>query len=419
MNSIKFFDKLYVIVGIPWLFLMLFTSGSLTNLKVILLVLLLLISATDIICNGIKFRYSVASYVILFIGYCVFSLTIGVLKGFEFVITKDYTLIQYFIITPLCVLFLSASLSHTSQRINFIWRSLCYLTCILAVLDVFRDLLNLVGIRPVFLEFIELSSEVKEEGHLALRVKNESSFFFLLPIFIYMLFNSPKKDKYKVIFLITTIFGFIYAIVSGRKTLELLILFCIVFAITYKRNIFKILSNNIIVILYSTIIIIILSPVLFSMLSELIGIEDVPQLVIDTVKNGLSSDSVGMTKRVGNTNSLLDLWYDSLLYGNGINSYAHDSLANQTTKWSYEVFYVAWLAQTGIIGVSVLAYGAISIILRLNKLGNISGNKKYYAVMLGFICFLIAGATNPLLYFVWPWTIAVIYCLSKPAIVHS
>jgi len=338
---------------------------------------------------------------------------IGVINGFEFSPSNDFGIIQYYLVTPVCILFLSTSLSHSKERIEYIWQILMYLTCLLAILDVLRVVLNLMGITPSFISFIELSSEVIRDGELTLRVKNESSFFFLLPIYIYMLFNTSNR-KHKKIYLLTTIFGTIYAILSGRKMLELEIVFSFFFAISYKRNLYRDILRNSRVLLSTIAIVSILSPLIFAKLSELIGVDNLPQLMLDTVINGLSSDSTGMTKRVGNTGSLFSLWSEAIIFGNGINSYAVNSLAGAPQKWSYEVFYVAWLAQTGIIGMILLVGGELSIIKQLNRLGTNLHDRRYYAVMLGFICFIIAGASNPLLYFVWPWTIAMIYCSYRP-----
>ena len=76
------------------------------------------------------------------------------------------------------------------------------------------------------------------------------------------------------------------------------------------------------------------------------------------------------------------------------------------------MFYVAWLAQTGIIGCVLLLTPMIYIARRLRKAGVILNDNRYYAIMLGFICFMISGASNPMLYLIWPWTIGLIYCVN-------
>ena len=61
--------------------------------------------------------------------------------------------------------------------------------------------------------------------------------------------------------------------------------------------------------------------------------------------NGLDSNSYGMTKRTNNFEALFLEWFKSPLWGNGLNSYSTVSLASGTTKWAYEIVYVALLSQ--------------------------------------------------------------------------
>lgn len=411
MSYYRFFNKLYLIVGTAWLFLVVFISGGLTGLKSVLLFLLALISIIDIHKEKIKWNINFVKYIALFIAYCLFSLIIGLINQYPFSFTNEFGIIQYYFITPICILLLSTSLSFGTIRRAHIWKLLLYFTFILAILDVLKVTLNLAGLQPAALSFIELYSEVVIEGELSLRVKNESSFFFLLPISIYYAFNSISRKERRTC-IITTIFGCIYAILSGRKMLELEMIFVFIFAIAYKHNITKYIKRHLKTVIATIFSLIVLIPILLDKLSELIGIDNVFKLAVETIQNGLSSGSVGMSKRSQNSNALFELWSQSPLFGNGLNSYAPKSIANPDTKWSYEVFYNAWLAQTGIIGMSLLLIAIIYISKRLLYLGNIKNNRKYYALFIGFICFVIAGSSNPLLYFVWPWTIVMIFCLN-------
>ena len=149
---------------------------------------------------------------------------------------------------------------------------------------------------------------------------------------------------------------------------------------------------------------------IFGYISAAVGIDDIGRFAYDTVINGLSSGAGGVTKRMGNIDALMEMFYDSPIWGNGLNSYAANSLACDTSKWSYEVSFIAWLAQTGIIGMMFLAVLAIYITKRLHRFGK-RGDVRYDALMVGFLCFMLASASNPMIYLVWPWTIVAAYCI--------
>lgn len=411
MSSFKIFNRLYAVIGIPWLFFVIFTSGSFTAIKISLLVILMIISVVDINIEKIKLNNRHTVFIIIFVLYCLFSLVLGLHFNYEFEFDKDWGLIQNYMLTPICVLLFSTVFGFSKYRKERLWKVLLFLTCILTVLDVLKVITSLKGFNPPFLDFIEISSKIANENKLCWRVKNESSLFFLLPISTYALFNTKIK-KYRILCLISFVLGVIYAALSGRKMLEVLMVFVILFSLLHKRNIIYSLKKHMLAQMIILTMLILLLPYVVSYFSNLVGSKDIYKLVVDTLSNGLASDAGGVIKRVGNTEALIELWEQSPIVGNGLNSYALNSFANARTKWSYEVFYIAWLAQTGIIGLFLLFSGEFYIVKKLLNFGNMTGNKTYYALMMGFVSFIIAGASNPLLYFVWPWSIALSFCES-------
>ena len=280
-------------------------------------------------------------------------------------------------------------------------------------MDVVKVALFIVGIDLPLLSFIKMASSEMEETKFALRVTNELSLMFLLPIFVYLLVNPDKNSfRIRILYFLIVFLGIIYGMLSGRKMLELEIILSFLISIVYFQG--RLSIRHMLVILkpkYLLIIVVFcfIAVFLFQNFSSYIGIDNLPSLAYETIINGLSSDSDGISKRTGNASALNDMWYSSPLWGNGINSYAENSLANDETKWSYEIFYTAWLAQTGIIGLIILFIPIFAIIGRLNKAGKISGDNRYFAMVLGLAGFVIASASNPLIYLVWPWTIVYIY----------
>ena len=401
----------YIIVGLPWLFLMLFTSGSYTEVKAILMGMLLVMSILEVIICRIPINVTHLKFVTIFGAYFLLSLLIGIINGFPFDFFKDFGLCYYYIITPICILFFSTIFTKRPGRRTFLWRSIIVLTFLLVTLDLAKVSLFAIGISPSFLEFIKMNSEDLTTS-LHLRVNNESSLMFLLPIFVYLVINPNTSNKYlRLSYLIIFVLGTAYAILSGRKMLEILIVLTFIASIVYKirkNNSFnggKLLRGLLIFLLFFVV----LFKYASNFVSDILGIEDVFTLAYDSFTGGLASNSDGVEKRVGNTQSLLDMFYNSPIWGYGVNSYAENSLANDESKWSYEVVYVAWLAQTGFIGALLLLTPVIYLIKKLINRGRLLLDNKYYGIVVGFICFIICGASNPLVYFVWPWTITLIY----------
>ena len=411
--KLSFFDVLYILIGIPWFFLMLFTSRLYTEVKVVMLIVLMMVCVMEYNHRKMKMIKKHVVFVTWFIIFCFMSLLWGILLGYEFSIANDYALIQYYIITPICVLFLSTTMDYDNRK-KVIWELIKYLTCLMCVLDVVRISLYMIGIEPAILSFIMMASD-RTDTELSLRVSNEVALFFLLPIFVYLLINPDSKSKKdRFIYAITVSFGIVYSVISGRKMLEIVVFLAFIFALVYRNGIFSLkvfFSKTVFKLLFIVVLAIRALQYVFKELADFIGVDDILAFAFETITEGLSSDAEGVSSRTENTIALLNLWLDSLLWGNGLNSYAANSLASLSTKWSYEVVYIAWLAQTGIVGVCFLVVPVIYVIKTLNKMGRLFKNDKYYALMIGFASFVFAGSSNPLVYLVWPWSIVLITCV--------
>lgn len=408
----SFFDFLYFVIGIPWLFLILFTATTLTEVKTAMLLLLVVVCILEICFKRISCNLKQLGFVVLFSSFAILEILIGMLNGYEFdVWGSEFPLIQYYIATPLFVFILSSTIKYKPLRREGLWSILKYMTLVLTVLDLLRILLIMVGVSPWFLEFIPIANV--NTGDLIMRVTNETSLFFLLPVFIYVLINPQSESKMdRFIYVVIVVAGVIYSLMSGRKILELLVAFSFLVSFIYKKGKIKIGNLFSASMIKAYIIFLILLVVLYFILEFIgaqVGADNIFSTAMDTLINGLANEDVGIGKRLGNADALLDLWMESPIWGNGLQSYARNSIASTATHWSYEVFYVAWLAQTGIIGCILLLMPMLYIIRRLSKTGVILNDYRYYAILLGFICFMISGATNPMLYLIWPWTLGLSY----------
>ena len=220
-----------MLIGIPWFFLAIFTSRMYTEIKIVLLAIIMLFCFLEKMVYGISFKPAYVKYVFCFILYCTFSLLIGILNGYEFEITKDFPLIQYYFITPICVLFFTTAF-HNRKRKTVLWSIIKYFTLLLVFLDSLKVSLFVMGIEPAFLDFIMMASFGAEDESLTLRVTNEGALFFLLPIFVFLLFHAENK-KDQVTYFLIVFFGIVYSILSGRKMLEISVVVSAIFSILF------------------------------------------------------------------------------------------------------------------------------------------------------------------------------------------
>ena len=411
------YEILYILIGMPWLFLMLFTSRMYTEVKMALLGVLIVFSVIAIVQKRLRMNSSHKKFVAIFITYILLSLVWGILLGYQYEFIRDFSLIQYYVITPICIIIFGTILGCKKNRLTYLWNLLKYLTLLLVILDVAKLVFVFLGQDPFFLSFIMLASE-NYTTKLSMRVSNEPALMFLVPIYIYLFFNpDTNKKNHRIIYGIIIFFSIIYAVLSGRKMLELVIGASFFVSLIYNKgalNMKKLLSPQILILL------IIVAPLFlffltlaFDKIAATSGIDNILQLAYETLTSGLSSGASGFDKRVNNTDALIEMWMNSPIIGNGLNSYAENSLANSTTKWSYEVVYIAWLAQTGLIGALLFLIAVVSVYKTLLKKGKMYSNNIYFALIVGFFSFIICGASNPLVYLVWPWSIILAFCYNK------
>lgn len=396
------FDFIYIVCGVPWLFLMITTSGAYTTQKMVLVFALCITSILEIFIKRKGLIYKKATIAVVCISiYCFFSLLLGITEGYKFKFEEDYSLIYTYIFTPFIILFLSQIFYQNKYRKDFLWKFVIIITLILEGLDLGKMLSNM-GMIPSLLvfDFVKIGSDVFTT-ELSYRISNEAAFMFLLPVFSVMLIKSESK-KEKVLYGIIVILGTFYSIMSGRKMLEIVFFGTMAFfSLGEMRRVDLNLKIKNLLIGVVTIVIVFQG---MKYLSLGLGYDSIIEKAWDTIVNGLNRSSVGGEIRINCAKSLFDLWLCSPLIGNGLNSYA-TVLANKVTYWSYEVVYNALLAQIGIVGICLIFYPAYRMLRNIYQNYKVTLDYRYLAIFVGFICFLICGASNPLVYFIWPWAI--------------
>jgi O-antigen ligase len=181
-------------------------------------------------------------------------------------------------------------------------------------------------------------------------------------------------------------------ILSGRTIFQVnLLLLAFINMVTIKKYI----KSNIIII-RSIFLILVFGLVSFMIVNLFYSI-DMNVIILNIVNKFTSSNNTSLNIRVSQFKVMIDAWKERPLFGWGEGVGLTAIYGRQ--GWSYELVYVARLFQTGIIGTGLyfsfivwIVYRCFVILKQKTYLSKIT-----YCLLNGFICFMIANATNPYL----------------------
>lgn len=408
--TMELVKKLLLVI---WLGLMFIIPKEYGLIKGILLAAICIVSSFNI-CEKKYLKVRECMYFIVFISYFLLSIFWGIISGWKFEFTEDYPLFFYYIFTPICV-FLFGYLYYPNKK-DIV--KLCIIfTFFIVSIDLIRVFM-ILGIIPKWSlidSFVHVDSEHTLVNELTLRISNESSLIFLLPFNILLLkiLNGNKNiivgKSYKILLASSSILGTAYAMLSGRRILEIGILVAwVIVSLEYFRHHFTIgtlIKGIIFLVFFFIFISYILGTI--STHSDLLNVSD---MIINTFFEGFTGS--GMQNRQNYIPGLIDLWSQAPILGNGLNAYG-DVLANTVTLWSYEVVFLALLGQAGIVGMGIIFFGIISILLSYRNIYRSTENllKKYIykAITISSVIFILAGLSNPQVYYAWFWGIFFVF----------
>jgi O-antigen ligase len=134
---------------------------------------------------------------------------------------------------------------------------------------------------------------------------------------------------------------------------------------------------------------------------------------VDVITSILNfTDNRSNLERLYQYNSLKTGILDAPLVGYGAGAVAH-YVRSTTWPWLYELYYLAFIFQYGIIGFSIYALGVAFLCLELLRAVKKKGRSSFeYYLLSGFIAFMLANATNPYLpSFDFMWIIFIPYAI--------
>ncbi len=409
MKSIKLFDSLYKLIGIPTLFMIAVTSRGFTEIKIGLLLVLAIVSFLELSVTRKGVNRGFFIYICIFITYMMGSLLWGIVNGYEFSLSKDEPLLRYYLTTPFLLLLYSTIYTNRYDRLAYTISVLRHITLYIVIGDLYKILslrIVLPDLDPIGLfTFTNVNYE-----DAILRISNETQLMYLLPLYIVLLFENKgiKAKVEKAECWVIVIGGLLYCILSGRKMLEFVVfatLFFMVVRDMVKRYSVHKIKRIMLVLTGATVFIL-----LINRFSSILKITNIFDTAINTFTAGLSRNDYGVTKRANDIKNLFSMFLDSPIIGNGLNSYV-EGRQSAHNNWSYEVYFNALLAQTGIAGIGIFGFGIYFLVSRLQRFYKQNRNPMFFAFNVGFVSFLACAATNPIINDMLPWffTMAIVF----------
>lgn len=393
------------------MFMLMFPSDF-QEVKYATLILLLMLSTFEFLSRKKNINKNVLIGILLWYTYFLFSLLVGVNKGYNF----DFPLISMFFFTPIVALLL-ASIIDSEERFISLNKMIVVITLIICVLDLVY-ILNRLTVLSLPFDFSSsiFGSVFVSEEKLEFRIQNQSSLIFLLPYLLALNIShgySNKKEKYLI--WITIFLGLIVALFSGRRALQTVVVLSIILGVGIfllkKRKLQFVRRGNPIKRIGQILLIVIAIISTYKWLGKVLEFEYPLVSVYMTFLSAFDFSSGGGAIRAAQISALIDGWRNSPIIGYGINSYADNYIRSSSTPWSYEMVYIALLFQAGIIGVLIFFTFVLFILKRLYNridLRQPLTNSYFFGILVGFISFIIAGAVNPMVYYVWAWAFALI-----------
>lgn len=414
MNIRNLFNILFSVVGVSWLFYMFSFPSEYTVIKYILLILLVLFSLAEIIFLRKNQNKTLFLGILGWLFLCLSYLFLGLFNSYP----VDFNLISIYFITPILSYILS-QIIDSENRLKYLSKILIWITFFIVCLDLLYvlDVQNILKLGFNFKSDIYGSVSVSEEK-LEFRITNQTSLMFLLPFLIAHLANNEyeKNKKEKYFYFLILLLGAIVTIVSGRRAFQIVVFASVVISyllIFFKNKKIKIKFTPIFLLKNMLVVFTILISTIFllNILSSLFEIDNFAESIFNTLSSAFdSSTSSGEIRKV-QLSALIEGWKSSPIFGHGLSSYLRDYTRSYETPWSYEWVYVALLYQTGIVGIIFFSYSIFKILGLLYYYSNDlrqKYEKHFFSILVGFCCFLIAGASNPMVYYIWMWAIALI-----------
>ena len=247
----------------------------------------------------------------------------------------------------------------------------------------------------------------QNEGFIAMQFPGLNSLPFLVPFSVAALATCLPRimgaAPLRRAWLWTAVFlGLVSVLVSGRRGLILVTLtapFLTLLFLSFQPMVERHLSRK-------SLVRITASGVLAAVIS-LAGLNAVSEISLSGLADRFSAgfdfspttDDNGANERREQFHALLAGWMDNPILGAGLGSPAYGSIRSPQSPWNYELYYLAFLYHTGLVGFTAYAAGIFWIYwmgVRVIRAGGYL-SALMVACLVGMSSLLVANATNPYL----------------------
>lgn len=384
--------------------LLIVTNGLLSNdysyIKTASLILLFGFSLFEILIHKVIVK-SLVLFGLAFMVFVAISILIGISNGYGWE-AANLRLLRYYVLFPLAFIVIGHSFLYRTHKMYQYIRILTISTFLLLIFCIGEQfyMAKYIPVWP-FHNLINVEGIIVNSNQTTIQIACETIFAFLIPFFTFRFFD--RKNSTLVTKIIVLMFG-VYILLSERKILVLIFGLSIIFSIIWwlgtvikrlkvkKKFVYKYSQMALFVIALGLII----AMIVFVL--KKIDISDLYDQLVNHLTSGLESENEGIMKRTRHISKFIDGIGDNLstiLFGHGLQSYLIGDLANFTEKWDYEVFYAAWIYQTGIAGVLMLVFVVLYYSVHLISAYMTTKNNNYLFVLFAFMMSLISAGTNP------------------------
>lgn len=408
------FDLIYSILGTSWLFYMLSFPSKFGGMKIALLVILNLFCFLELVIYKKKINTNLISALLIFeLLFLYFGLN-SELNNYQI----SFGIVNVYYFLPIVAVNLSQIFTK-KHRIDFLFNGLVLITLFICIYNSLNLLSNLKLLPSNFTFESEISGSFKlTDETIEARIANETSLIYLLPFLICYKLSSVKKNKLKkwvnivlniIIFLSIPIVFF-----SGRRALQFSVIITpfILFLVHIFTSKLNVLLTFLILFIKQFFVAIVIVFFLSIGLKAITPLYNPVDSFGQTLFRAIDVNSSSGKYKTKQAQHLFYNWSNSILavfQGNGLASFSETFIANKTSKYSYEMTYFALLFQTGLIGVFYFFLCVFFICMKHFKtIISLPDNVFFISSLVGFICCILAGSSNPFLYYPWIWIFALI-----------
>lgn len=374
-----------------WLISNILFPGEFGAVKNGLTLILIVSGILHIAYTGLLPDFNILGGLLAFLTLALLSIWYGESNGF---INGGAT--SVFVLRPVLIVFLIANFNIANDRQRFF--TVIDASAIILLLYNFIYVMGALGVIPQLFSWELDNGNVTSTSatFIAARLTNQGALTFFLP---YVAIRLEKISKKFNLMYVSFILGIIASLLSGRRIVQIVAIAVIFYTLIRVKSLTVGYVFRMFVKLVLSIFVILL---VGSIVSSLLNIQNVFFTIYETIADAFDADTASSIIRASQAQYLIEGWKSHPLIGQGLNSYVTSYIRNYDSPWSYEYVYYAFLYQIGIFGIFLL----VSMVIGITKplLQNISCNEDK-SLLVAFIFFLVAAASNPMFTNMWVWVI--------------